>query len=286
MDTVVPPPEPAVDAAPAPAASRYGWDYSQLGQTWWFAAIVMLVLPHWLLSAGFTPAPPAAGLFRRSLFLGIVFNATFLLVSLVLYTRWRDRLPPVTRPRWYGPAREERRRRGFWVLWVLWFTHAWFYFGLLGPKALAEVLINSPAAYLRPDLSAFGVELLPTEQQGLLHLRLFNPMDFEIAIHEEQRLGTLVIESSSGPYLLGRAQVRFDIVATPELTGERPVPASLAAGEALHFHIPLDGWGVIATQAPPGLPLDILYYPAGSGLFPPYAPLDLYHGNLRSLPRK
>lgn len=288
-DSLPPPLSTPVAETPAPApptaALSGGWDYPSLARTWWLAAIALLALPPWIMQAAFTPAPPAASGFRQSLLWGITFTSLFLLVSLILYTRWRDRLPPVTRPRWYGPAAPATRRRGFWILWAMASLHATFWFGLMGPQALGEVLINAPAAYLRPDLSGFGIEIVPADQSGLLHLRLINTGKFAIPVHADQQLGMLQISSRTGPYLMGLSEVRLPVHLTTELTGLSALPEEIASGESITFLLPLPRWAVILEEAPRGLPIDILYFPIGSLLLPSdYAPLDLHHGTLQNIP--
>lgn len=290
MSESLPPPIPiSAPEAPASAAASAtlsgGWDYPSLARTWWLAAIALLALPPWIMQSAFTPAPPAPGEFRLSMLMGIGFTSLFLLVSLILFTRWREQLPPVTRPRWYGPAEPLARRRGFWILWALASMHATFWFGLMGPQALGEVLINAPAAYLRPDLSGFGIEIVPADQSGLLHLRLINTGKFAIPVHAEQQLGMLQISSRTGPYLLGLSEVRIPVHLTTELTGLSPLPEEIASGESITFLLPLPRWAVILDNAPRSLPIDILYFPIGSLLLPSdYAPLDLHHGTLQDIP--
>lgn len=253
-----------------------------MAQSWWLAAGTALILPHYVIGPAFAAIPPPAGPFQQNIKLAAVFCLGFLAVGIWMGWRWRDRLPPVTSQRWYGPADTLARVRGYGVLWSLIALHTALVLGLLAPRAVGQVLITGPAAYLRPDLEGFFIEPL-NDGSGLIHLTLVNQGRHAIPLQEGQRIGEVVVDSPSGPALLGRAQSRFSVLVTAELTGRQPAPDTVAAGDSVRFLLPWPQWGAIAEGAPSGLLLTIRYFPASSPVGPVYQPLDLYDGPLHGL---
>ncbi|HYE78761.1 MAG TPA: hypothetical protein VEI97_12320, partial [bacterium] len=195
----------------------------------------------------------------------------------------RHRLPAVVKPHWYGPADDKLRRLGFWALWITLALYSLVFLYSLGDRALVVVQANATAAYLRPVVDGFAIEVRPTEsREGLIQLTLENAADFPLPVERGRLLGFLTLETPAAPLLAGQAAVQFNVAMAPEQLPLKPFPRQFEPRTRYTFQIPFERWGQTLQEAPPGAQFRAEYTPGGAVHV--YQPITLFEGRVDAVP--
>lgn len=272
------PPTPAPLREPPTHEDRY----TRMAFSWWMFALVLTIIPYNMAAPAFKPDPPPPGQFVDVLQMARGLATIFLVVSLVLYVRFRHRLPEVTKPQWYGPADDKLRRMGFFAIWITMALYCWVFLGAIGDRGLQAVRANGTAAYLMPTVGGFVIEVLPSvEKEGVIHLTLVNSADFPLPVDPGRVLGQLTIETPSGPILVGQSEAVFKVELTPDQLALKPLPRLLEPKTQYTFMIPYPRWGQVIETAPANARVRVEYTP--TGVIHVRQPLTLFEGPLGDL---